>query len=412
MTFKHSITKISQDMKHVGTRVCSDVRAKRIADALDYVIYPEDMRQDDVVPLSSWFLVSIVVPIYNAEAYLPACFASIVAQSYHNFEVILVDDGSKDASAELCQEMCNKDPRFRFISQENNGASSARNKGMSEALGSVIMFLDADDRYYPHTLERVVKSYEKHHWDVLCFGFDVSPRASRLTTLHALQTPPDKIYYRFESDLMFRDLAKPYIVRCALASTFAKQADVHFDETLGLGEDMAFFFYVYPRSRKTQLMSDHLYEYVMHDDSLAHSLQRNARDARIQKLENHKKVIASVLHDWKGARWARDAVHELLGWACDYVLMDIVQLPSVQQQREATDVLELFCEYTDAQIDTLVDVLEDKLLAHVVALLCEVAQGSRTLSYKDIFLFYVVKRGIWACAKRVLCKLMRRSHYN
>lgn len=412
MTFKNSLSELRTKIEDVSLRIDKDAHAQKLADALDYVLYPEDVRQDTLAPVSSWFLVSVIVPIYNAEAYLPSCFASLVAQTYHNFEVILIDDGSHDASAQLCQDMCAKDTRFRFISQENKGASSARNRGMSEALGSIIMFLDADDRFYPHTLERVVKTYEKHHWDVLCFGFDVVPSASPLTTLHALQTPPNNVYYRFERDLMFRDFAKPYVVRCALASTFAKQADVHFDEALGLGEDMAFFFYVYPRSRKTQLISDHLYEYVMHDDSLAHRLNESSKDARTQKLTQHMQVIASILHDWKAARWAKDASDDLLSWVLDYVLMDILQLSPEQQKSVAKELLELLSAYTNEETDRLPYFVEDAILARVLRAVCEVAKGSKTLGYKDIFFFYLKQRGMWACTKRLLCKVLGRSHYN
>lgn len=90
-------------------------------------------------------LISIIVPVYNVEDYLKECAASILAQSYDNFEVIFVDDGSTDSSGEICDTLANLDERVRIIHQENRGLSGARNRGIEEAKGDYICFIDSDD---------------------------------------------------------------------------------------------------------------------------------------------------------------------------------------------------------------------------------------------------------------------------
>lgn len=88
---------------------------------------------------------SIIVPIYNVENYLSQCIKSILRQTYKNFEIILVDDGSKDSSGKLCDQFVEKDERIRVIHKKNGGASSARNVGIKKATGKYIIFVDSDD---------------------------------------------------------------------------------------------------------------------------------------------------------------------------------------------------------------------------------------------------------------------------
>ena len=107
-------------------------------------------------------LVSIIVPIYNVENYLPKCIESILAQTYTNIEVILVDDGSQDSCPQICDEYADKDSRVRVIHQANGGRSRARNVGLDVATGDYIMFADADDWVdadYVEKLYKIAMSY-------------------------------------------------------------------------------------------------------------------------------------------------------------------------------------------------------------------------------------------------------------
>lgn len=90
-------------------------------------------------------LISVIIPVYNAEEYLPRCINSIIDQTYFNIEIILVDDGSNDRSGHMCDEYARKDARIKVIHQQNRGVSEARNKGLAIARGELIAFIDSDD---------------------------------------------------------------------------------------------------------------------------------------------------------------------------------------------------------------------------------------------------------------------------
>ena len=100
--------------------------------------------------------VSIILPIYNAEKYLEECVKSVITQTYQNIQIILVNDGSKDNSWEICQNLKKKDPRIIAITQKNSGVSVARNAGLNIADGEWIMFVDPDDVLSQDIVEKLL----------------------------------------------------------------------------------------------------------------------------------------------------------------------------------------------------------------------------------------------------------------
>lgn len=100
-------------------------------------------------------LISVIIPVYKVEAYLPRCMESILAQTYENLEIILVDDGSPDGCPAICDAYAARDPRVRVIHQENAGLSGARNAGMEAAKGAYFVFVDSDDYVTPDFVERL-----------------------------------------------------------------------------------------------------------------------------------------------------------------------------------------------------------------------------------------------------------------
>ncbi|HEY6696308.1 MAG TPA: CDP-glycerol glycerophosphotransferase family protein [Solirubrobacteraceae bacterium] len=122
---------------------------------------------------------SVVVPVYNVEEYLEQCLDSVLAQTFTDYEVVMVDDGSTDSSAEIAGRYVNRDERFRLISQENGGLSKARNTGTAAARGELLAFLDSDDALLPHAYELLVGALDRTGSD---FATGNVHRLTRFTT--------------------------------------------------------------------------------------------------------------------------------------------------------------------------------------------------------------------------------------
>lgn len=107
-------------------------------------------------------MVSVIIPVYNREKYIEACLQSVFAQTYQNFEIIIVDDGSADNSYKICQEYAEKDPRVKVFAGEHGGVSAARNTALSKAQGEYAFFLDSDDVIHPLLFEVLVAAMKEH----------------------------------------------------------------------------------------------------------------------------------------------------------------------------------------------------------------------------------------------------------
>lgn len=126
-------------------------------------------------------LVSIIVPIYNADKYLTRCLNSIVNQSYTNLEILLINDGSTDTSLNICDKFAKKDTRIKLIDKKNEGVSIARNTGVQKSSGDYIAFLDADDWIVSNYIEQLMKPFENENIDIsicdyqICYNYISTP---------------------------------------------------------------------------------------------------------------------------------------------------------------------------------------------------------------------------------------------
>ena len=115
--------------------------------------------------------ISVIVPVYNVESYLPACLDSILAQDYLNLEIILIDDGSTDNSGAICDNFVQKDPRLHVIHQANGGAAAAKNAGLRIATGEYLSFVDSDDTLEPGAFHHMAALLEEHSADAVQCSF-------------------------------------------------------------------------------------------------------------------------------------------------------------------------------------------------------------------------------------------------
>ena len=122
--------------------------------------------------------VSIVIPVYNKTAFISSCIESLLQQDFDDFEIIAVDDGSTDDSGKICDDKAAQDARIRVIHTENGGVTAARRKGVEQAAGEYIMFVDADDQLLPDAIQILYTAITVNHADEVIGRFMPSPPMS------------------------------------------------------------------------------------------------------------------------------------------------------------------------------------------------------------------------------------------
>ncbi|MCR4813193.1 MAG: glycosyltransferase family 2 protein [Lachnospiraceae bacterium] len=133
-------------------------------------------------------LVSIIIPVYNAEKYLEESLCSVTEQSYGNLEILCVDDGSTDESPQILKKQMQKDSRIRIFSRENRGAGAARNFGMEAAKGEYLLFFDADDLLHKKMIRTLVRAMLKHGPDIILFGYDKISEGKKIRVDYSAKT--------------------------------------------------------------------------------------------------------------------------------------------------------------------------------------------------------------------------------
>lgn len=136
--------------------------------------------------------VTIIIPVYNTEKYLPRCLKSVLNQTYQNLEIILVNDGSTDNSPSLIQDYSQKDSRIKILNQKNQGLSAARNTGLKNATGEFITFVDSDDEIKPEMTENLLNALKNANADIAACSFEESFPNGKIKSFN--QNCPKKVY--------------------------------------------------------------------------------------------------------------------------------------------------------------------------------------------------------------------------
>lgn len=150
-------------------------------------------------------LVSIILPVYNAQSHLARCVGSICAQTYQNIEIIILNDGSKDQSLPVCEEFRQKDPRILLVDKANSGVSDTRNLGLKLASGKYVEFVDSDDYLDPDFTERLVAAAEENEAD-----FVIAPYKM---VIPAGASKPEQVLDKIQDELGVMSVARPPEVR-------------------------------------------------------------------------------------------------------------------------------------------------------------------------------------------------------
>ena len=219
--------------------------------------------------------VSIIIPVYNADRYLASCLESVLNQTFQDYEVLLIDDGSTDESGRICDEYEKKDARIRVFHKKNGGVSSARNLGLDHISGEFFTFLDSDDELNADTLESVVQLTEAHpHVDLIdfpIFHYNSSGDEGRLVAVnkeYMIHGDKEKTQYWFYY---------PRFESCGRLFRKDKAEGLRFNANLKVGEDTVFFMSYYMNCDECIATPNGRYNYLYRDGSAMNRMDDETR---------------------------------------------------------------------------------------------------------------------------------------
>ena len=239
-------------------------------------------------------LISVIVPVYNGEKYLPQCMERLLGQTYGNLEIILVDDGSKDGSGALCDGYAAGDSRVRVIHQENQGVSRARNAGLEGAAGRYVAFVDADDYVELDYLERLHRNLVENGADIASCDYreviQADVRGTNIPFVAECRMITDKAAY-FEDMVTAREAYWSTIT----AKLFRRDliGGTRFHAPFRYGEDHVFLFDIFSKAPKVHQDTYQGYYYVRNESSA--TLSRNANN--VSRCENEMKMCQYKLRN-------------------------------------------------------------------------------------------------------------------
>lgn len=252
-------------------------------------------------------MVSIIVPVYNAEKYLRECLASIEHQTYKKFEVIMINDGSTDTSRSICDEFSKRDGRFLLINQRNSGVCAARTRGIKESQGELISFIDSDDTVEKNFIEALCRKIEET-------GADVAQCDSAINGKKEHPNWNERLFVKKE------------IMPCFLKGDFFNKVplkmykksiiqDIPFPEDRSIMEDAVWSAMVYEKCNSLVRIPDALYHYRMVNTSLTHKkLSENEECGRFRNLVDKALIIERNIDDAGSYEMLNRYVLEFLPW--------------------------------------------------------------------------------------------------
>ncbi|MCM3115084.1 glycosyltransferase [Neobacillus sp. MER 74] len=209
-------------------------------------------------------LFSIIVPVYNVEKLITACIESVLCQSFTNFELILINDGSTDKSGRICEVYAKKDKRIKVKHVKNSGVSNARNLGVKNSTGKWLYFLDGDDTLEHNTLTSLYFNIKKYNnLDMLLGSFNYVQNGE----ITKAENSED---YKNGIEIV-REFCLWNVKICmgsfAVSKELVNSYNIFFNESTKYGEDVEFIFYCLLNAIKVKVASDIFFNYIIHNSS-------------------------------------------------------------------------------------------------------------------------------------------------
>ena len=252
-------------------------------------------------------MVSIIVPVYNTENYLRECLTSIERQTYTNYEVIMINDGSTDGSELICDEFSKRDNRFLLINQNNSGVCAARTRGIKESRGELVCFIDSDD------------TVERNFIEILC-------RKIKETGADVVQCDSDingiKEYPHCNEHLFAKEEIMPGFLNCELFNSVTLKMykksiiqDIPFPKDRPIMEDAAWSAMVYEKCNSLVRIPDTLYHYRMVATSLTHKKMSEKQECgKFRNLIDKALIIEKNIDSDNSYELLNQFVQNFLPW--------------------------------------------------------------------------------------------------
>ena len=239
--------------------------------------------------------ISVIVPVYNTEAYVAQSIESILAQTHSNLELILVNDGSTDTSGTICDQYAAKDSRVQVVHQNNGGVSHARNIGLSKASGDYIAFVDADDSIAPLYLELLYGLLKNKECNVAICGVTYVYKVERDARIQSYQTEEVEVVSGAEAAR--RMLYQKAINSGPFAKLFLKNLfkDINFNEDLAIGEDLEINYRLLLKSDKVAINLSKNYFYLQRTGS---TMQSSFSAKRLDSIVVLKQILTSAVVEY------------------------------------------------------------------------------------------------------------------
>jgi len=281
--------------------------------------------------------ISVIIPVYNVEAYLAECLDSCISQDIPDAEFICVNDGSSDSSADILAKYAERDNRIRIVNKPNGGLSSARNAGIAASNGEWIVFLDSDDKFKPGALSTLKKRIEtSHEADIMIYCADTFPEPieNEGWYLKTLQFPAAS-YTSFSPKVLFAERGSmPYVWRQAYRKGLLEESKVTFDEDLKYGEDVLYQMEIFPQASVFEFIEDVLMSYRLKREG---SIMDNVRDDPLKTVNNHYEMILRAAKVWKEKGWIDSYGADFLYWALKFTILKVRVLPSDLRKQKAAE---------------------------------------------------------------------------
>lgn len=338
--------------------------------------------------------VSIVVPVYNAAAYLETCITSILKQTYKNIEVILVNDGSTDKSGEICDQYAKIDPRITAIHQQNAGPAAARNKGIEKASGTYLQFVDADDWMKQTMTNDLVTALENHEADLVICGYE----SGKQIYVPSITGFFDKDVFLNYIGLLYKQIILPSPCNKMYRLERLKNNEIRFHENHSYGEDLLFNLHYIENSMSFYLLPENLYGYRQNSDSLTNSYMENM----FEKQEKLYSKVKSFLE--KNNRWSGENITHIETIFANGMIHAVTNLfhqgspLSMKDQKRQLKIL-----FNHSRVIKQIPYFNDSIQAKIVGFFI------RKKAYRNALLFFKIKEFMRNKCRRVFLLLQRMN---